>query len=546
MTASRYVIEGGKEKVFEEIGAPDGTTVIVRDLFYNTPARAKFLRSETAEGSAITAFVEQLMLSNPDVSVQYIINGKVRYMTSGNGSVKDLLFHIYGKETSQNLIPVDVSEGAFALKGFIGKPAISRGSRDLENCFINDRFVRSKTVMKAVEKGFGTMLMQHQFPFCCLFLSMSPGEVDVNVHPAKMEVRFIHEKELSSFIEGAVRDALSGRNMMIDIDRPETEKKVIERSPEVFEKKALTEKEEVVSSGDRAGNDTSSSPNVKKVIYVADEVKDDTKPFALFDELPVFGSTGARPSANDLMEPTNDDNSKAQAVSEDDIKAGDTVGSKDKDVTDNGFIKGEQLSFFDGSTAPEVRPEIRFVGQIFSTYWIIERDKIVYVIDQHAAHERVMYERFMEQYKNGKITSQNLMPPRVITLSPEEQRAAGEYGEALKELGFEIEGFGGNEFALRTIPYTVGNVDPVVLLRAMLPELETGHGKETLPLYVKKVATEACKAAVKGGDRISDKEAEELIKQLFECEDPYHCPHGRPTVLTVTESYIEKKFKRIV
>ena len=485
LSATRYVIEGGKEKLIEEIGAPDGTTVVVRDLFYNTPARANFLKTPATEAAHVGSIVERLIISNPDIAFTYLVNGSKKLVTTGSGRLEDVLFQIYGKDISRMLVPISAEEGSLKVEGLLGKPQISRGNRDFENYSVNGRYMKSKIVSRAIEDAYGTKLMQHQYPFACLMISVDTNEVDVNVHPTKMEVRFSDEQGIYRFLRQSIKETLDHLELIQSAPlreepkKKETKGEKEERPLEPFERRAA----ETIAEDVRVYNKASLKTTVSKESGASLETK-----------------------------------------------AGSYV----------------QQSFQPEFLSKEAKPFRRIIGQVLNTYWISEYDGKVFVFDQHAAHERVLFERFMKQYESREISSQLLAPPVVVTLDAKEEALLDSCMEAFTALGFEIESFGERDYLLRAVPYSLGIMKSGALFTELLDHLEISGELTDLKSYVIAVATQACKAAVKGGERLSEAEALQLLDDLMECEDPYHCPHGRPTILSFTRQDIEKRFKRIV
>ncbi len=512
LTATRYLIEGGREKLVEEIGAPDGTTVVVRDLFYNTPGRAKFLKTAVTEAAHVGAIVERLIMSNPDIAFTFLVNGQKKLLSSGSGKLTDALFPIYGKEVMRQLLPVCTDEGDLKAEGLLGKPQISRGNRDFETFSVNGRYLKSRILQRAIEDAYGTRLMQHQYPFACLMLTVDTSLVDVNVHPTKLEVRFSDEQRVYHFLRDCVKAALEGQEMIRtasagpephSVRKKETEEAGErevrkERPPEPFER--------------RAGAVLEEASKAEQHLWEAMEETEKA--------VPAIPAARNKPQEED-PEPLEPEKTG---------KPGTYV----------------QQSFQPAFLSEEAKPYRRIVGQILDTYWICEYSDKVFVFDQHAAHERVLFERFMKQYEKREISSQLLAPPLVVTLDAKEEALLTTYLEAFAALGFEIEAFGERDYLIRAVPYSLGNLNSGDLFRGLLDQLEFSGDLRDLRAYITKVATEACKAAVKGGESLSKAEAQMLLEDLMECEDPYHCPHGRPTILSFTREEIEKRFKRIV
>ena len=527
LMASRYRIDGGQEIAFDEIGAPDGTTILVRDLFYNVPARAKFLKTTLTESTYVGTYVEQLALSHPDVAFTYIVSGSTRISTSGNGSLKDVIYHLYGREVVKELLSVEkvLPESGLTITGFIAKPVISRGNRAFENYYVNGRYVRNRTVMKAIEDGFGNRLMQHQYPFTCLFIEIDGTHVDVNVHPTKMEVRFFDEPLLYETLRSLIRDTLSASEMIVEaaVEEKKPEKApVYPRSPEPFEKKLREGSAGTVSSvreisgygSGRSGQ--AGAGNTGRDI--PGSAGSDTK---LFPE-PAGSDTELSPG------PGGRDTVPSSALSE---------------APASGQVY-EQASF--GFLTEKARTEHKLIGQAFGTYWLVEYQNSLFIIDQHAAHEKVLYEHLIRRYLERDLASQAIDPPLIVSLSLKEEALLNEHLTAFEGLGFEIEPFGERDYAIRAVPYTLSALGSKELFHELLDHLEDTDKVEELDLYTHRVATEACKAAVKGHDVLSFQEADRLIDDLLKLDDPYHCPHGRPTIIAFSAYDLEKKFRRIV
>ena len=496
LTGIRYTIEGGKEGEVQEIGAPTGTTVIVRNLFFNTPPRKKFLRQPQTEAGYISDMMEHLALARPDISYQLIINGNTRFHTSGNGNLKEVIYRIYGKEISDNLVEVSASKKGLTIEGYLGKPVLNRSNRNFETFFVNKRYVQSQVVYRAIEEGTKEYLMQHKYPFCVLNLSISPEEIDVNVHPTKMDIRFINRDEVFVFISSAISAAYKVREMIPEVvlteEKPEA--KPIPKAPEPFEV----------------------NRSIQRAITPSDAVM-----------------------INKILGPSKEEVAESKTVNNV-IKAHDTVVVE----------KNVQMELFEERVlSVEARGEYEIIGQIFDTYWIVAFKDKVFFIDQHAAHEKVKYERLMAAYRNKNIASQMLNPPVVINLRAGEEDILKQYINYFDDLGFEIEDFGGNSYALRSVPVDLYGCDELELFKEVLDELtETGglSSKSEPAVVCAKIASMSCKAAVKGNNRLSLEEINKLIDELLTLDNPYNCPHGRPTIFSMSKYEVEKKFRRIV
>ncbi len=500
LTGTRYVIEGSKELSNEEIGAPDGTTFIVKDLFYNVPARRKFLKTAQTEGSYISDMVEKLALSHPDISFKFINNNQTKLHTSGNGNRKDIIYHIFGREISSSLLEVKHECEYFKVEGFIGKPVITRGNRNYENYFINGRYVKSNILSRAIEEAYKSFLMQHQYPFTVLYFTFF-SELDVNVHPTKMELRFDNNNEIYVELCDTIYAILSHKEMIpeVPVDSTPAPKKIVheykEPIPEPFEKRRINE---VRAAESRSVYGQSVTSTVKN--YSA------TEPAA------------KAPETSTAYEP-------AQVVT----GTQQTLGDYDKV-----FL------------TESAKKQFSIIGQLFKTYWLIEFEDKLYIIDQHAAHEKVLYEKTMARLANKDFTSQRISPPIVMTLDARESEMLEKYRPQIEQFGYEVEHFGGKEYMISAIPDNLFNIDMKDLFIEMLDDFSNSTGRQTPDIITEKVASMSCKAAVKGNDKLTLPEINKLIDDLLSLDNPYNCPHGRPTIISMSKYEIEKKFKRIV
>lgn len=500
LTGTRYVIEGSKELSNEEIGAPDGTTFIVKDLFYNVPARRKFLKTAQTEGSYISDMVEKLALSHPDISFKFINNNQTKLHTSGNGNRKDIIYHIFGREISSSLLEVKHECEYFKVEGFIGKPVITRGNRNYENYFINGRYVKSNILSRAIEEAYKSFLMQHQYPFTVLYFTFF-SELDVNVHPTKMELRFDNNNEIYVELCDTIYAILSHKEMIpeVPVDSTPAPKKIVheykEPIPEPFEKRRINE---VRAAESRSVYGQSVTSTVKN--YSA------TEPAA------------KAPETSTAYEP-------AQVVT----GTQQTLGDYDK-------------VFLTESS----KKQFSIIGQLFKTYWLIEFEDKLYIIDQHAAHEKVLYEKTMARLANKDFTSQRISPPIVMTLDARECEMLEKYRPQIEQFGYEVVHFGGKEYMISAIPDNLFNIDMKDLFIEMLDDFSNSTGRQTPDIITEKVASMSCKAAVKGNDKLTLPEINKLIDELLSLDNPYNCPHGRPTIISMSKYEIEKKFKRIV
>ncbi|MBR3154767.1 MAG: DNA mismatch repair endonuclease MutL, partial [Lachnospiraceae bacterium] len=534
ITAMRYVIEGGREKLLDEIGAPDGTTFVIRDIFYNTPARAKFLKTAMTEASHVGSIVEQLALSNPAIAFEYIVNGTSRLATTGSGSLKDTIYHIYGRELASELLPIDYSDEGIQIKGFIAKPSICRGNRNFENYYVNGRYVKSRVVSLGIEDGYGNKLMQHQYPFTCLMITVTGDAVDVNVHPTKMDVRFSDERFILNQVSTCIKKALYEQEMIIRSSlNPPIKPKVDKReakyaAPAPFEKNYLRENSTYGNAD--TGMRSATQPQTRVSGYAETQS-------ASGMEAHTAGGTASQTPSGTQMQAAGSMISQMQrsvevraAIDTGKQTAGrNAVQSEDASHADSPVVYTQQ-SIFDNFLDPKAEPDRIILGCAFNTYWIVQYQNTLFMIDQHAAHEKVLYCRFIRQYEKSEITSQMISPPVIFSVTEKEKALLDEYMEAFTKAGFEIESFGGKEYKIAAVPYSMEALGSRQLFTELLDSLEITQDPKKLEVYVHRVATEACKAAVKGGDKLSVSEAKALIDELFdECDDPYHCPHGRPT-----------------
>ena len=538
-TGSRYLIEGSKEVSLEEIGAPDGTTFIIRNLFYNTPARKKFLKSAQTEGTYIHELMQRMILSHPDVAFKFIMNNQVKLQSSGNGNIKDIIYHLYGRDITKALLPIAHESELFKVSGFIGKPMISRGNRGYELYFVNGRFIRSQILSKAIEDAFKPFLMQHQYPFTVLYFEIDSSLLDVNVHPTKMELRFSNQQELYREVQSILSAALEHRDIIpeVPVDTPkknEMEVPKIEKvMPEPFEQKRLEEIRKAVrkDSPYEIKYPVSRPMGTGSVSSAAQEKLLDT-----IKSMPPEDMMEERIQKEPLPEQSKKEAEKELAKEAYVLREEETYGAKPEGSYEQGsFLKEEEMA------------KQKIIGQLFDTYWLVEYNDRLFIVDQHAAHEKVMYEKLKKQFEKKEFTSQAISPPIVITLSMREAEVLERFKEQFTKLGFEIEHFGGAEYSICGVPGNLYRLNTRDVLIDMLDELTDGISERaTADVILDKIASMSCKAAVKGSQRLSLPEMEQLMKDLMKLDNPYNCPHGRPTIIAMSKYEIEKKFKRIV
>ena len=567
----RYQIHGGKEVSYEEIGCPDGTTIIVRNLFYNTPARKKFMKSPTTEMSYIYDLICRISMSHPEISFKFTANNTNKLFTSGNGKLKDIIYHIYGRDITSNLIDVNRKFNTLEISGYIAKPAVSRGNRSFEDYYVNNRYVKNPVITKAIEDAFRTFVMIHKFPFTVLNFKIDPAQIDVNIHPAKREMKFMNESDIYNYTYDTIREALLHRELIPEVT-PGKQKPAetlnhrnTGSAPEPFEK----QRREQIGIKPAAVKEPERPYNIKPII------KPENNPYArILNRVPdqpqnipnnpvsqQAQTQQATQKATQQLQPSQAEQAGAPQ-NEQGIQARQSVdGSTATQSQANAPAeiaapkpqvpekeeKYSQLDMFGTKMlSEEARPKHRLIGQVFKTFWLIEYDKKLFIMDQHAAHEKVKFEELMNNYKNKKAVPQYLMPPAIVTLTADEITFLNDNMEFFENLGYTIESFGGREYKLSSVPANLFGIDGRELFLEFIGELSENNKNSTITAFIAKLSTMACKAAIKGNTEISFKEADVLIDQLLKLENPYTCPHGRPTLISMTEAELEKKFKRIV
>ena len=531
MIGFRYQIEGGKEKGLEEVGAPAGTTFIARNLFYNTPARKKFLKSPATEGGHVADLVQKIAMSHPEISIRFIQNNQNKLYTSGNHKVKDLVYTIFGREVAGNLLDVEEEVGEMRITGFVGKPVIARNNRNYEHYFINGRFIKSGLIARAIEEAYKPFMMQHKYPFVMLYFTIEPEFLDINVHPTKMELRFRDGELLFQMVYQAVSHALAHKELIPQVEADAADKaekkeeerlraKVLAASPEPFEQKRMGLYEQTLKQLTTMPKDGF----LRERQFAAQE-----------------GGDGQIRRLNPLRLETETLAAETAGVPE------TAAISETTEALETGRDKTIQMELFEERFLGEAaRQKHRLIGQLFATYWLVEYRDQLFIIDQHAAHEKILFEQTMRALKTRDFGTQMLNPPIILTLSAAEEVLLKRYLTYFLKIGFEIEHFGGMEYAVRGVPANLFSIARKELLLEMLDGLsDDGVMKEPDSIY-EHVASISCKAAVKGNHVMSEREADALIDQLLTMENPYACPHGRPTIVSMSKYEMEKKFKRIV
>ncbi len=520
LLGTRYVIEGGVEKKIEDAGAKDGSTFLIHNIFYNTPARRKFLKTAMTEASHVNELMIRLALSHPEVSFEFITNNQSKLHTSGNGKLKDVIYQLFGREIAMNLLEIDEAFAGIKITGHIGKPLISRGNRNYENYYINGRYVKSNIIAKAIEDAYKDFTMQHKYPFTVLHFVMDGNDLDVNVHPTKMELRFSRQQEVYNFVYQAVKNALSERELIPRVEVPETK------------------------SSETKSTEQPAKPEEKNLDYFMKKMQERVTSYhnqmSQAEVKDVHEVHRKQEQADRIREAVNYNkpNPNVQTAMTQNVETRTPVTPANE----------KQLDLFEEKLlSKESMIEHKIIGQVFDTYWLVEFDEQLYIIDQHAAHERVLYEKTLHGMKDRDYTSQYLSPPIILNLSMQEEEVLKEHMDTFAGIGFEIEPFGETSYAVRAIPDNLFGIAKKELLIEMLDSLVEGiHSSIAPDMIAEKVASMSCKAAVKGNSRLSAVEVEVLIGELLKLENPYHCPHGRPTIIAMTKRELEKKFKRIV
>lgn len=534
LSGIRYEIEGGVEKTMEEVGAPDGTTFIVRNLFYNTPARRKFLKTAATEGGYINSLMEHLCMSHPDISFRFIQNNQPKLQTSGNGNLKDVIYAIYGREITGQLVEIEGTYENFSVKGYVAKPVVARSNRNFENYYINGRYIKSAIIMKAIESAYAPFMMQHKYPFTAFHITIEPDQLDVNVHPSKMELRFSNGQYIYDSIVDSITQALTRRELIPEVVIEDKPKRVI--NPNIQPVKQPQPRP--VAASPKPTEQLKATEIPKSVQLTLKE-----------SGIPYSAPKSETPQpVHEPVSPVKEAVKPAPVRAPEPFEVNRIANLATKEEPEKKTAKYEQLQLIDEPKLleKEHKKDIKIIGQVFDTYWIIQFEQNMYIIDQHAAHEKVLYEKFMKRYEERNISTQYLSPPVIISLTGEEEIVLKENMQYFESFGFEIEEFGGDSYAIRGIPADFTESNHHELLLEILDSMTEDSFKKTPESIKDRIATMSCKAAVKGNNRLSSQEATELINNLMNLENPYNCPHGRPTMISMSKYELEKKFKRII
>lgn len=559
LTGTRIYIEGSKTLELEEVGAPQGTTIKVSNLFFNTPVRKKFLKSAQTEAATIIELMQQMALSRPDLSFHLIVNKQSKFHTTGNNDLKEVIYKIYGRSTTSCLIPIHIEQNDIMIEGYLGKPEVNHGNRNYENYFVNRRYVKSKYITNGIEEGYKAYMMLHRFPFCVLNIQIDSENVDVNVHPTKMQVRFSNNEIITSILISSIQKALKQEELIPQIiESDERMESKPQKAPEPFEKERIREIHLVSHNPiapdelktDSIKTDSKQIINSKSHTMNPDEEIAANKRFESIvffeqEESPEnannnFSTEVLNQTANNNLKDVSDQNAPIEEKKQESILSESVIPDFIiENATQSRFLDDALLSGNEGR-------HFTIIGQIFKTYWLIEMNDKLYFLDQHAAHEKIKYEEFMNHFKCKTLNSQNIVPPLVLSLTPTEMEVFRNHKDIFDNFNFSAEEFGGNEVAIRAIPLDFYGYEIKDIFEAILKECSTINKADSLPIIEEKIATMACKAAVKGNMSLSMRSAEELMSKLMSLNNPYHCPHGRPTLISMSKYEIEKKFKRIL
>ena len=544
---TRYVIEGGQELSLDEAGASDGTTFIIRQLFYNVPARRKFLKTAMTEAGHVQDLLIRLALSHPEVAFRFLNNNQEKLRTSGSGKLKDVIYNIYGRDVASNLLELDYRQGGIYITGYLGKPLITRGNRNFETFFVNGRYVKSTMISRAVEDAYKDFMMQHKFPFVVLHFQVDTETVDVNVHPTKMELRFQNQQEVYKTVFEAIHRQLLEPELIPQVEVPEPLTSPVQEKKKTPSPDLKLVRRVMPSDSKEAAVSIATTPIDSAAPTVPEPVKEEPHNEDYFirkmrERVMSYHNRNSSAEVKDQKKIFRPEEQKKRIQTS--VREATTYKINETPVVQ----KPEQLNLFEEKLLKrEVRAEYRLIGQVFDTYWLVQFQDNLYIIDQHAAHERVLYERTLKEMKNREFTSQYLSPPIILTLSMQEAELLKTHKERFERIGFEIEPFGGEEYAIRAVPANLFSIAKKELFMEMLDNLADGLSTNMTPDIIdEKVASMSCKAAVKGNNRLSAQEVDALIGELLELENPYHCPHGRPTIIAMSKKELEKKFKRIV
>lgn len=587
ITGTRYISEGGQKMSIEDIGAPDGTTFIVRNLFFNTPVRRKFLKSAATEAGYINSLMQYLALSHPDISFRFINNNQNKLHTSGNMKLKDIIYNVYGRDITANLYEVNSSANNIKIEGYIGKPFVNRGNRTYENYYINGRYIKSGIINRAIEAGYKGFIMPHNYPFTVLHFTINPKIIDVNVHPTKMELRFSDNEYVYNFVYDTILSTLKGKELVAKVEADGQVMQHIRK--DMLDEGEKDKKPENIPNVNNDGQQNIESAVQSDTVKDIENVKNDSSVQTTVNKIVDAGMSEGQPAGSDndkvvrnidnvignkaeicpsssVVTLVPESTYKEQQENHNEVqttlipaiktrlpepfevkRSEAMVKDDEKKYQAEVKAKPEQMSMFKDKLLDEDnKNNYRIIGQLFDTYWLIEFEDRFYMMDQHAAHEKVLYERMMKKIKEHHIDTQMIMPPIILTLNMNEEEVLKRNMPVFTKMGYEIEEFGGNEYKVTGIPAGFPKLDYRQMLMDLIDGLMREGRMSDMDILTEKVASMSCKAAIKGNNKISYEEAKELMKELMKADNPYNCPHGRPTLIVMSKYDIEKKFKRIV
>ena len=518
------ILEGGEKISLSDIGMNNGSLIEVKDLFFNVPARRKFLKSNSREGSLISDIVLRIALSNPNVSFKLFNNGKKILHTYGDGNLNNVIRNIYGKSISENVLNFNFESETLKIYGYIGKEIIAKGSRNNESIFVNNRYIKNKTIVAAVENAFKSFSTVNKFPFFVIFIDLLPDSIDVNIHPTKAEIKFKDERFIYKKVFDIIHETLKEDIFnSFSIENKPVNKEIIEEIKLDLDIENTINKESAISNNkfEHSIND----------IYKNITIQDVTVEEDLYNKLK---ETNRNNNSESLNNETVHENNNINYF----IKDNKSTSSSNSVINDDN-LQGSKIN-------SAKFPNLRVIGQFSKTYILAEYLDTLYIIDQHAAHEKIIYEKYIKDIESNDIIVQQLLIPCIIDLSLDDYECYKENISIFTNAGFIIDEFGGNTIAIKEVPYFLGKLDTKNFLLSIIDNLKNLGSGKTTEVKLNKIATIACKAAVKANDYLTQIEMEKLISDLRYIDNPFNCPHGRPIIIKFTEYELNKKFRRII
>lgn len=527
----RIYLDAGQERYSDYIGIPVGTSIAVKDLFYNIPVRMNFLKKDSTEAANIISYVHKLAIGNPEIAFNLIVDGKIMLSTSKNSTLKSVIYAVLGKDITDNILEIDLSENNVKISGYVGKPKYSRGNRNFQLFYVNGRIVKNKTITAAIDRAYHNLLMSGRHAVCIIKLDVPANTVDANVHPTKTEVKFTDDQKIFDAVYYAVKHALD-KEMGI---KAAEAKPVSESKENVFEKAVKD-----YNNGINASTIISDSFEMSTIFDTKEDASEAKIKSSQTELNKVY-----QPSYNELVQ---------QLIKEtdDDIQPQSSLADKGyyerrANLNPNEYSKSfskpkhpADMSFFE----PEIA--FNFIGELFKTYLIVECGEYFYIVDKHAAHERMIFDKVSESYRKSERFSQVLLSGFSITLTPEEKEIALSNKDKISKMGFSFEDFGGNSIALRTIPYTLSPGDCAAAFTELIDLISKNKNIDIIEFENKALKMLSCKAAIKAGFDNSNYEMEEFVKKIIKAGNVNYCPHGRPIICEFSKNGLEKAFKRIV